>query len=251
VIYGAWLAGIGVAGVPGVPAVLLLIGITALALANGPLAVLSRAVGGRRRQAATWLLLYAGVAGAALGPLVVVFRMRFLLPFAAAAALFLGLRLLLLGGRDQRSLPAELVGVAGLSMVGPVAQAATLGRLEAAALVLWLLLALFFASGIFYVRMRIREMLASRMGRRRSGAFWPCLLYHLVLPPLLAGLALAGLVPVAVLLAFLPALWRAARGLQVRQAPLDVRRLGWAETRLTLTFVLLLVGAFRLAHLAP
>ncbi|MFB3816490.1 MAG: YwiC-like family protein [Candidatus Methylomirabilales bacterium] len=250
VLYGAFLAGTGVAGAPGLPTLLLLLGITALAFANGPLAVLSRGVAGaRRRQAAAWLLVYALVAGAALVPLVAVFRMHFLVPFAAAAAAFLGLRLFLLRGRDERSLPAELSGVAALSMGGPVAHAVTLGRFEPAGLLLWLLLALFFASGIFYVRMRIQEMLARRTGRARSAAFRPCLAYHLALLLLVPALVVARLVPAAVLLAFAPALWRAAAGLRARHAPLDVKRLGWSETRLTLAFILLLVGTFWLARL--
>jgi hypothetical protein len=250
VLYGAFLAGTGVAGAPGLPTLLLLLGITALALANGPLAVLSRgAASARRRQATAWLLIYVALAAAALLPLVLVFPMGFLVPFAAAAAGFLGLRLLLLRGRDERSLPAELTGVAALSMVGPVAHAVTLGRLEASALLLWLLLALFFASGIFYVRMRIQEMVARRTGRARSAAFRPCLAYHLVLLLLVPALVLAGLVPAAVLLAFAPALWRAGAGLHARHAPLDIKRLGWAETRLTLAFILLLVGTFWLARL--
>jgi hypothetical protein len=92
--------------------------------------------------------------------------------------------------------------------------------------------------------MRIQEMLARRTGRPQSAAFRPCLAYHLALLLLVPALVLARLAPAAVLLAFAPALWRAAAGLRARHAPLDVKRLGWAETRLTLAFILLLVGTF-------
>jgi len=251
VIYGSFLAGAGAAGRPGLPTLLLLLGITALAFANGPLSILARpAARERRRQALAWLAIYGAAAGAALLPLLLVFRMHFLIPFAAAAGAFLALRLLALRGRDDRSLPAELLGVAGLAMVGPVAHGATLGRLEPAALAVWLLLALYFASGIFYVRMRIQEMLAQRTSKPRSSAFRPCLAYHLLLLVAAPALVLAGVVPAAVLLAFAPALWRAAVGLRSPRAPLDIKRLGWAETRLTLAFVLLLVGGFWAGRLA-
>ena len=55
---------------------------------------------------------------------------------------------------------------------------------------LWLLLSLFFASGVFYVRMRIRLMMAQRRGVAGASnrARWSCLVFHaflLVLGPLI------------------------------------------------------------------
>jgi hypothetical protein len=254
ILYGSFLAGVGVAGRVGAAGVLLLLGITALALLSGPLAILLRggiAAGARRRRAAVaWLTVYAVMAAAALLPLLTVFRMRFLLPFAVAAAGLLAARALLLRRRGERSLPSELLAVAGLSMVGAVAHAVALGRPEPTALLLWLLLALFFTSGVLYVRMRIQAMRAGRGGQPGSVARWPCLASHAATLALVPGLAVAGLVPWATLLAFVPAAWRAVAGLRPVHGHVDVMRLGWLETARTIVFVALLVGSFWVARLA-
>ena len=109
--------------------------------------------------------------------------------------------------------------------------------------VLWLLLALFFAGGVFYVRMRIRVMIAHRKGAMAASgpARWWCILYHVFLLLLVPALAAGNLIPWAVLLAFAPAIWRAAVGLRRREATLNLRRLGWSEVGLTVAFVLILI----------
>jgi len=251
VLYGSFLAGLGVAGRAGLPVALLVIGVTAAALASGPLGLLaSPSVGAtRRRQARQWLAVWGGLAAAALLPLLVVFRLTFLLPFGVAGAGLFALRGLLVRRRADRTLGAELLGAVGLTLVGPVTHAVAVGRLEPMALRLWLPLTLFFASGVFYIRMRIQEMLARRAGRASSPALRPCLAYHALLLVVAPVLAAAGLVPWATVPAFLPALARAAAGARARGAAVDVRRLGWLETGVTVAFVALLMGGFRLAHL--
>jgi hypothetical protein len=144
------------------------------------------------------------------------------------------------GRRPQSS---GLIGTAGLALVGPTAHAVAVNGAEPIGALLWLLLTLYFAGGVFYVRMRIRLMLAQRKGApavsnraRRS-----CLLYHMLLLILIPALAAVNVVPWAVLPAFAPALWRAAAGLRRRDATLNLRRLGWSEVGLTVAFVLILV----------
>jgi hypothetical protein len=169
--------------------------------------------------------------------------MTFLVPFAMAAACFLILRAFLVREGDDRSLSGELIGTAGLALVGPTAHAVAVNGAQPIGALLWLLLSLYFASGVFYVRMRIRVMVAQRKGARvvTSRARWSCLLYHAVLLLLIPLLAAAEVVPWAVLLAFAPALWRAAAGMRRRDAVLNLRRLGWSEVGLTAAFVLILV----------
>ncbi len=253
VLYGAFLVGVGVAGRVTVPVVLFLVGITAAAFANGCLAVLARRATGlaqeeRRRHALAWLLTYGAVAVAALGPLLVVFQMVFLLPFGVGAAIFLVMRAFLIRGRDDRTLMGELVGAAGLTMVGAASHAVAVGEVRPIGAVLWVLLFLFFASGVFYVRMRIHGMIAQRKGiaSDTNPAFWPCLLYHAFLVVLILVMFLLHVVPWPVLLAFVPALWRAAAGFRHEKGRLDVRRLGWSEVAMASTFVLLLIAAFRI-----
>jgi len=251
VLYAAFAAGVGVAGEMGLPVVFLLVGITAASLANGSVMVLVRsafaqAPAARRRDAWTWLVVYAGVVVAAFAPLLLLYRMTFLLPFGMGATFFLLLQAVLVKERGNRTLIGELAGAAGLTMVGALTHAVAVGRAEPVGAVLWLALFLFFASGVFYVRMRISGMVAQRkVGSSASNPeLWPCLVYHGLLVVLVPALCLMGVLPWMVLVAFAPALWRAAAGLRREDVPLNVRRLGWSETAVAAAFVLLLVAAF-------
>ncbi len=253
VLYGAFIAGVGVAGQVTLPVGLFFVAVTAAALGNGPLTILVRPAASPtwqadRGRALAWLAVYGAIFGLAVLPLFLAYRLTFLTAFGMGAACFLLVRAYLLRGRDDRSLTGELLGAAGLSMVGPAAHAVATRAVEPVGALLWLLLFLFFASGVFYVRMRIRGMLARRPGATpaHQTAFWSCLAYHLVLLVALPLLAVLHLVPWAILLAFAPALWRAAAGLRRQEGQLDLKRLGWSEVAQTLVFLLLLVAALRL-----
>jgi hypothetical protein len=252
VIYGAFLAGVGVAGQVTLPVILFLVGVTAAAFANGPFTMLVRATPGQaaaeqKRRALAWLLLYGAAAILAFGPLLIAYRMTFLLPFGMGAVIFLLLRAFLVRERGDRMLGGELVGTAGLSMVGPAAHAVAVGAVRPVGGVLWLLLFLFFASGVFYVRMRIRAMVAHRRGESTPSnpAVWSCVGYHVALFVVIPSLVMLNVIPWPVLLAFAPALWRAAAGLRRDETRLDVRRLGWSEVAVATAFVFLLIAAFR------
>jgi len=257
VLYGSFFEGAGVAGRVTLPVVLFLVGITAAAFANGSLSILARSNADevqreRRGHALTWFVLYGAVAATALLPLLFLFRMTFLLPFGMGAAFLLLLRAYLIREGDDRTLIGELVGAAGLTMVGAVAHAVGLGEVRPISAVLWLLLFLFFASGVFYVRMRVHELATRRRGATPGSnpVRWPCVVYHALLIIVVPALFLARLVPWQVLLAFAPAVWRAAAGLNQEETRLDLRRLGWSEVALALAFVILLIAAFRLNPLA-
>jgi hypothetical protein len=88
-------------------------------------------------------------------------------------------------------------------------------------------------------------MLAQRRGIATvsSRARWSCLVFHAFLLLLIPGLAVGHLIPWAVLLAFAPALWRAAAGLRRQDATLNLKQLGWSEVGLTAVFVLLLIAS--------
>jgi hypothetical protein len=131
-------------------------------------------------------------------------------------------------------------------MVGAAAHAVAVGEIQRTGAVLWLLLFLFFASGVFYVRMRVHGMFAHRKGEPSglTQARWACVGYHALLLAAVPALTVVHLVPWPVLLAYGPALGRTAAGLRQRKADLNLRRLGWSEVALTVIFVSLLVAAF-------
>ena len=250
VLFGAFLTGAGVAGRVTLPVTLLLGGVTLLAVANGPIAALLRMADCHRppdrRRAVGWLLVYGIGAAACIAPLFVLYGMTFLLPFGMAAALFFILRAFLVRQGEDRSLPGELVATAGLTLVGPTAHAVAVGAALPTGAVLWLLLFLFYVSGVFYLRMRIRAVLAQR--RPTTDAPNParrwCVRYHLLLLLVVPALAAVQLIPWPVLLAFAPALWRAAAGLRRQDSTLNLKRLGWSEVGLTAAFVVLLIVSF-------
>jgi hypothetical protein len=192
------------------------------------------------------------VAAAALVPLVAVYRMVFLLPFAMGALFFVVVRVYQLRERDDRTLGGELAGMAGLTMVAPVAHAVAVEAVQPMGAVLWGLCFLFFGSGVFYVRMRVQGMLAARQVPPASAnpAMLPCVFYHVLLLLVMPLLVLGEIIPWAVLLAFALPIWRAAAGLRRHETRLDLKRLGWSEVALTSAFVLLLIGALRFSPLA-
>lgn len=251
VLFGSFLAGVGVAGRVTPAVILLLGGVILLTLANGPFTALFRRSGGRpsraeSRCALSWLLAYGSGAAACLAPLIGLYRMAFLLPFGLVAALFLVLRAFLVPRGKDRSLFGELVGVAGLTLSGPAAQAVAVDGIPPACALLWLLLFLFFVSGVFYVRMRIRVVLARRrgmIGATNPARRW-CFVYHLMLLVVIPALAATQLIPWLVLLAFVPAVWRAAAGIRRQEVALNLKRLGWSEVGLAAAFVALLVFTF-------
>ncbi len=73
---------------------------------------------------------------------------------------------------------------------------------------------------------------------------------HALLIAAVPALSLARVIPWPVLLAFAPALWRAAAGLNREETRLDLRRLGWSEVAVATAFVLILIATFRFTSLA-
>jgi hypothetical protein len=224
-----------------IPAGLLLGGLIGLVLANGPLPLVVRPAPAARQlrgRAVRWLGLYAAGSALCLAPLLLILH-SILLPLGCLAGVFGIVRVWLVRRGQDRSLGGQLVGAAAMSLAGPAGPGGPAGAW------LWLLLWLFFASGVFFVRMRVRAMIAARKGTGGPGAArsW-CVAYHLLLIALLPGLSAAGVIPWPVLWAFAPAVWRAARGLRPAAPRLALRRLGWSEAALTAAFVAVLVYAF-------
>jgi YwiC-like protein len=244
VLLGAFLAGIGVAGRITHPVVLLLGALVCLSLANGPMTVLVRSgtadrlVRGRTLR---WLFLYtAGVAAFSV-PLVLVVSLAVLSQFAVPAIAFAVARVLFVHRGWDRSVAGELVGVFGLGLAGPAVTAISRGAVQSADGVLWLLLCLYFGSGVFYVRMRVRTGLRNAVQGGRSVR--ACIAYHLLLVGIVAVLGATGVVSWLVGLAFAPALWRVTVGFR-RTGRLNLRRLGWSEVAFAAAFVGALVLTF-------
>jgi hypothetical protein len=149
---------------------------------------------------------------------------------------------------EKRSLAAELLGVALLSLGAPAAWIAERGALDAHGAQVWLLNLLFFTGGVLYVKYRVRGVLAHRPFERwqeRCAFAWPVCAYHLLLALFLASWMWWQAQPVALLLAFVPGIFRAhALLLQLGQR-FPIKRLGWTEVAHALFFAAAQIAGLR------
>ena len=193
--------------------------------------------------AATGLLV--AIAALALTALLWGGRNRDLFLIGAAAALAFVLQAgIKKMGRVMR-MPAQIVGVIGLSATAPAAYYVVTGRLDERALSIWLANWLFAAGQVHFVQLRIHAARVSEFAEklRRGRGFLAG--EALLVVALITGWKF-GILPGLALLAFLPALTRALRWFVRKPQPLAVRALGWWEVAHSIIFGLLLVLAFSL-----
>ena len=150
--------------------------------------------------------------------------------------------------KTERSVPAQLLAVAGLTLTAPAAWYAATGRLDSKALWLWLLNVLYFGGGVFYVKMHVaaairRKPLGSWREKMALGA--GTLLYYTGALVCLGVLAAANAVPAVALIAFAPVAARAAAGVGRLSPTLRIKRLGWTEVAYSIVFAVGLIALLR------
>lgn len=224
--HGAWgillipfATAVGVAGVWNLPVALLLVSVLCFYLARTSYL---------KRQLRWTVLLLAG-SSAALLPLVLVGKRWWLLA-VGAAVVPLAFR------PTTRGLRAQLLAVAGLTLTAPAAWYAATGDLGGQAWRLWLLNALYFAGGVFYVKMHIAAASARGANKWRLGA--PTLGYH-------GALAVVAALWWPVGAALLPAIARAVWGTATLSPRLRIKRLGWSEVVVSLVSGAILITMLR------
>lgn len=253
--HGAWamlyvplVLGVAVAGRINWAVWLLLLATTALFISRESLLIWwrVRTRGRAASEAGRLLLIYLALAAAAGLPLVLVWRLFWLVPLG-----MVGVALLLINGKqatrlEERSLGNELLAICGLTLTAPASYYAARGGWDATAWWLWLLSACYFASSVFYIKLRIyslnpRKQQDQRRARRR------CALYHSFLLLALVWLLVTGNLPLFALVAFAPVLartfWRLVK--PVRQV--NLTRAGILEIVYSLIF---LCGIWLSFHLA-
>lgn len=237
----------GVVGRFDLPAGLLLVAALALFLADAPLMALVR--GRQRARAVRYAAAYGAVGGAAALVLLAHYRLLILIPFGLFAGGVMGVRLSQASVRADRSAGAELLSLAGFGASAPATYAALTGSLDVTALTLWALHALFFGSSVFYVKMRVQTVAHRRRPGTQEdesdfGRATVC--YHATLASLVSILAAAGHLPALAALAFAPVVLRALWAVARRPGVCRLWRIGAAETGYAVTFVALVVMAFRI-----
>lgn len=167
-----------------------------------------------------------------------------LAPLAAAAA-----ALLVFNGEqgaqlEDRTIGNELLAIAGITLLAPAVYCAARGGWQWEAFVLWMISAAYFASSVFYVKLRVLDAHARKAdARNRVRRF--CFGYHASLLAALVLLAVTERLSVFAVVAFAPVLWRAFLAIARPVRELNLRRIGMLEIAYSAVFLAAVAIAFR------
>ena len=194
------------------------------------------------KQDTTWTLVLLTSGAVCLAPLLVVWRLWSLVALGAAAAP-------LAYRKTGRRVASQLIAVAGLTLTAPAAWYAATGNLDRHAWLLWGLNFLYFAGGVFYVKMHVAAAIRPKLFETAAETIkWgtTILAFYGGLVVSVVGLAMAHLIPWLATLAFVPVVVRAAIGVARLSSQLHIKRLGWTEVAHSIVFaVLLILGGWR------
>jgi hypothetical protein len=236
--HGAWgillipfATAVGIAGTWNLPVALLLISVVCFYVARTSFL----------KQDTTWTLFLLAGSALCLAPLLGVWRLWWLAALGAAAAP-LAFR------KTGRSVMSQLIAVAGLTLTAPAAWYVATGNLDRRAWLLWGLNFLYFAGGVFYVKMHVAAAVRRKLfetAAEKIGWGATSLVFYGGLALCVVGLAMAHLIPWLATLAFAPVVVRAAVGVGRLSSTLHIKRLGWTEVAHSVVFGVLLVFAER------
>lgn len=244
-LYVPFVLGWLVAGRVGWPVLLLLLATTALFISRESLLIWWRArQRGRVAKPEGRLLIGYLALGLLSGlPLLLVWQLYWLIPMG-----LIGVLLLVLNGQqaaqlEERSLGNELLAIGGLTLTAPAAYYAASGLWNGTAFWLWLLSALYFASSVFYIKLRVYR-LNPRKQAEQQRAWRSCALYHSFLLLALLALWLTSSLPLFAVIAFAPALARSGWSLFKPVTQVNLRRAGFLEIGYSLIFLICLALSF-------
>ncbi len=179
-------------------------------------------------------------------PLVVIDHLFALIPLGSASAVLLAINTEQSARREDRTVANEILAIAGLTLTAPTAYYAVRGEWDATAVCLWAMCALYFASSVFYVRLRVYSINARKENERRK--LWRIgAIYHSFLFVSLVALAVTGNLRVFALIAFAPALLRSFWHLLAPAGRLNLKRIGVMEMAYSVVFLLFIALSFRAA----
>jgi hypothetical protein len=156
---------------------------------------------------------------------------------AAAVTLVFGVlhTALVFAGRD-RTVPGEMLGMAGLASGATLVMTMAGLPLDRRSVGAGMLALLYFASSLAYVR-AIRGLWKGDPTQRRR-----CAIAHVVIATAAAQLAAGAFIPLLGAAAFLPVLVRTAWGLIA--PPANLRALGWREVGVSVAFALVAIAGY-------
>ena len=204
----------------------------------------ARRRGGDNPQSLRVMLVYLGLAAASGAPLILVSHLYWLAPLGLASLLLLAVNAEQGARREDRTVTGEMIAIFGLTLTAPTAYYAARGQWDGVALWLWALCALYFASSIFYVKLRV-HWLNRRKEQARRQALVRCALYHSFLLAALLVLALTGSLNLFALVAFAPVLARSFWQLIKPATQLNLRRIGVLEIVYSVVFLVFITLSLR------
>lgn len=245
-LYGPFIVAAASLSIFNLRLAVLLITITGLFLAHEPLSKFSRisrhgVAEGLKEHWAKWLGIYLSLSLPGACFLIISYRLWYLVPIGIAVGVLLAIHLLLISKKKERKVAGELIGVLGLTATAPVTCYVLSGELSYEAFLLWLLNILFFAGGIFFVKMRVSRFLKPAKFRVRA---LQCGSYYLGVLIILIGMVIAGWISPLIILAYSPVIVRAFWSIFVAEDKLNLRRIGYTEVLYTVCFVLVFVVAW-------
>jgi len=248
-LYVPFVLGVTVAGTINLAVLMLLLAITALFISRESLLVWWRALKRQRQtkasgEAGRLLLIYLAIAAATGIPLLLVYKLYWLLPAAIAGSALLVFNGWQAADFEDRTVKGELVAIAGLTMTAPAAHYVAIGEMTGVAFWLWALSAAYFASSVFYVKLRVTGIHA-RKPEDKLRARWQCLGYHSFLLVSLLALAITRSLPLFALIAFAPVLARTFWSLLKPARNLNLKRIGIAEIVYSVIFLIFATLTFR------
>ncbi|PYP86566.1 MAG: hypothetical protein DMF61_12865 [Blastocatellia bacterium AA13] len=249
--HGAWAMlfvpmalGFSVAGTFNVASLLLIVSATLFFISRESLVVWlrARARGRDAREAKRLLLIYLSAATIFGAPLLLHYRLFALAPLAISA-----IAVALINTKTsrlaQRTALGESLAIAGLTITAPAAFYAATGKWSGVAWLLWALCAIYFASSIYYVKLRVADVHA-RDAAERIAARRDCAVYHFLMLGLLAALAFTGNLQWLALAAFGPVLLRSFAELARPASKLNLKRAGFLEILYSLVFLVFITLNF-------
>ena len=193
------------------------------------------------KQNMRWTVLLLAGSVACTAVLLLEWRLWWLVALGAAATP-LAFR------KTERNIAVQLVAVAGLTLTAPAAWYTATGRMDSKALWLWILNALYFGGGVYYVKMHVaaairRKAYESLAEKAQVGA--STLVYYGSALACLCLMAAWRAIPVAVMVAYVPVVVRAMVGMSRLSTTLRIKRLGWTEVAYSIVFAASLVVLLR------
>jgi len=237
-LYVPFVLGVAVAGRVNWQVLLLLLSATAVFISRESLLVYcrARARGRDATEAGRTLLLYLALAAAFGSPLIFACNLFLLIPLG-----LVGAALLLINGKqatrmEERSTTGEIMAIGGLTMTAPAAYYAASGRWDVTAFWLWLLSALYMASSVFYIKLRVYRLNPRKQAEQRQ-ALRSCAFYHSFLIVALLALIFAAGWGLFVFIAFAPALLRTFWGMVRPKTKMNLTRAGILEIVYSMIFL--------------